>query len=461
MLLMDRATKHTLFSLFCISLAALACNVASNTQPPTLVPRATETPLPTIAYATLSPAELPPQSAPRVAADAALANVFNRVEADRLFLHIDALMNFRTRHVNSPNGVDGMGIGSAFNYIQSQFQEIASLPGSNLYVFPDGHKFNLNWAGLETEQRNAVAFIQGQEIGAGTILIGAHYDSISLNPEDGLAYAPGADDNASGVAALIELARILSTSRHKSSILFVAFSAEEVGRQGSAAFIRDYIQAQGIQLNAMISLDIIGSQTGPNGAVDDRHIRVFSAGPNESTSRQVARAIRLLGYNLMPSMEVIVHDAIDRDGRYSDHMSFSDVGYPAVRFIESLEEPNRHHTERDTIDDVHASYLTRSTQLMLAIITAMADGPRPPQNMSLRDSGNGLRTLVWEPTAGAVSYVVALRHPSSLVFDEQFEITDTSVQWDGFVASRFAGLAIAARDANGLMGAPSVEYAIP
>jgi hypothetical protein len=461
MLLMNRTARYSLLCLVWMSVVALACNISSSSQPPTLVPRATETPLPTIAYATLSPAELPPQVAPRVSADAALANLFNRVEADRLFLHIDALVNFRTRHVNSPNGVDGHGIGAAFNYIQLQFQEIAAQPGSNLYVFPSGHEFRLNWAGVETVQRNAVAFIQGNEIGAGTILLGAHYDTVSLNPEDGLAYAPGANDNGSGVAALIELARILSTSRHKSSILFVAFSAEEVGRQGSAAFIRDYIQAQNIQLNAMISLDIIGSQTGPNGAVDDRHIFLFSAGPNESPSRQVARAIRLLGYNLMPSMEVVVHDAIDRDGRYSDHMSFSDAGYPAVRFIEALEEPNRQHTERDTLDDVHASYLTRSTQLMLAVVTAMADGPRPPKNMSLRDSGNGLRTLVWEPTAGATSYLVALRHPSSLVFDEQFEITDTSVQWDGFVASRFAGLAISARDGNGLIGAPSVEYAIP
>jgi hypothetical protein len=460
MLLMKRAAQRSLLALVWFSLVALACNL-SNSQPPTLVPRPTETPLPTIAYATLSPEELPPQVEPRVPSEAALINLLNRVEADRLFLHIDTLVNFRTRHVNSPMGMADQGIGAAFNYIQSQFEQISAESGGKLYVFPDGHQFRLTWAGVETIQRNAVAYLPGTEIGAGTILIGAHYDSVSSNPEDGLAYAPGADDNGSGVAALIELARILSASPHKASILFVAFSAEEVGRQGSAAFVRDYIQAQGIQLNAMFSLDIIGSQTGPNGAVDDRRIRIFSAGPNESPSRQLARAIDLVAFNHMQNMDVLLHDAIDREGRYSDHMSFSDAGYPAVRFIEALEEPNRHHTERDTLDDVHASYLTRSTQLVLAVITAMADGPRPPQNMTLRDNGNGLRTLVWEPVAGATSYVVALRAPNSLEFNQQFEIANTSVQWDGFVPSRFAALAIAGRDANGLMGTPSVEYPIP
>jgi acetylornithine deacetylase/succinyl-diaminopimelate desuccinylase-like protein len=251
-----------------LSIITLACNISSNSQPPTLVPRASETPLPTIAYATLSPAELPPQVAPRVSSEAALVNLFNRVESDRLFLHIDTLMNFRTRHVNSPGGQADQGIGAAYNYIMSQFEQIRGDSGGKLYVFP--HEFRLTWAGMETTQRNIVAVLQGTEIGGGTIVIGAHYDSVSLNPEDGLAYAPGADDNASGVAALIELARIMSTQPHKSSIVFVAFSAEEVGRQGSAAFVRDYIQAQNISLNAMISLDIIGSQTGPNGAVDDR-----------------------------------------------------------------------------------------------------------------------------------------------------------------------------------------------
>jgi hypothetical protein len=459
--MMKRTTRNSLILLLWLSLVGLACNLSSSSQPPTLVPRATDTPLPTIGYSTLSPSELPPQVPSRPPSDAALINLLNRVEADRLFLHIDTLQNLRTRHVNSTFTQADTGIGAAYNYIQAQFQSISSESGGRLYVFPDGHSFPLTWAGVDTVQRNVVAFLQGTEIGAGTILIGAHYDSVSLNFEDGLAYAPGANDNGSGVAALIELARILSSRQHRATIMFVAFSAEEVGRQGSAAFIRDYIRAQNIQLNAMFSLDIIGSQTGPNGAVDDRHLRVFSAGPNESPSRQLARAINLLDFNLNPNMEIIVMDSIDREGRYSDHMSFNDAGYAAVRFIEAQEDGTRQHTERDTMDDVQATYLTRSTQAILAVVTAMADGPRPPANITLRDTGNGLRTLVWEPIPGAASYVVALRRPNSLIYDQQFEIADTSVQWDGFVPTRFAALAITSRDANGLMGMPSVEYAIP
>jgi hypothetical protein len=353
------------------------------------------------------------------------------------------------------------GIGAAYRYITDQLQAISASSGGNLYLYPDGHPFQLTWAGMETTQRNVVALIQGQDTSAGTILVGAHYDSVSLNPEDGAAYAPGADDNASGVAALIELVRILSARRPRATIMFVAFSAEEVGRQGSVAFIRDYLLTRDdIQLNAMISLDILGSQTSASGAVDDRHLRLFSALPDTSPSRQLARGIELLGFNLTPNMEIIVESQIDRDGRYSDHISFSDAGYPAVRFIEAAEEPNRQHTERDTIDDVQASYLTRATQTILALVTALADGPRPPRNIALRTADNGLRTLVWEPVAGAVSYVVALRRPNAPLYRPQFETPSTSVTWDQFVPVQFAGLVIMARDANGLLGPASAEFPI-
>jgi hypothetical protein len=293
------------------------------------------------------------------------------------------------------------------------------------------------------------------------IVLGAHYDSVSIDPNDASYFAPGADDNGSGVAALIELARILSVRQHRASIMLVAFSAEEVGRQGSRAFVQ-YLEERGVEINAMFSLDIIGSQTGPNGEVVDNQIRIFSEGPNESASRQLARAIQFAAMNYTPQMDVIVEDLIDRRERYSDHMSFNEAGWPAVRFIEPLEDVRRQHTPNDTIDDIQATYLTRATQTILAAVTSLADGPPPPDNIVLRDNGNGTRTLVWEHSPGASSYHIALRRPGALTYvsTEAFPWTGNSVDWNGFDPNLFAGVVVFAVDANGLMGAPSAEYPI-
>jgi hypothetical protein len=244
--------------------------------------------------------------------------------------------------------------------------------------------------------------------------------------------------------------------------MFVAFSAEEIQRAGSLAFVEDYLRADGssFDVTAMLNMDIIGSSTAPDGAVNDHEIRLFSAEPNESRSRQLARALNLIGIRLAPEMKIIVQDTIDRPGRYSDHISFSDASYPAVRFTESLEDVSRQHSDRDTIDDIQAGYLVSATKTVLACITALADGPPPPGNISLRPADNNQRTLVWERVPDALGYIVALRRPDSLIFNDYFPLRDISVTWDKFVASSYVSLAIASVDENGLIGPLSPEFAI-
>ncbi len=452
-------------ALFCsgLLLLLLACNLTSSPEPPTILPRATATPPPTISYATLSPEELPPEAATTAPqfpqADATLLNLMNQIQTDRLMYHIDTLQNFRTRHVNSHQNLPDQGIGAAYNYIMGQFEEISAASQQRLVTFH--HPFEITWAGVKSEQKNIIAYLPGTEVNAGTILIGAHYDSISLDYEDGSAYAPGANDNASGVAAVIELARVLSARQHRSTIMFVAFAAEEVNRRGSIAFVNDYVQGRGVGVDAMLNLDIIGSYQGANGTVDDRNIRLFSAGPDASSSRRLARIIELIGTRHVSHMTILLQDAIDRENRYGDHMSFSDAGYAAVRFTQALEDFSRQHTDRDTIDGIQGIYLTNATRTILAVVTALADGPRPPTDMALRDAGSGQRTLIWTPVGDAAGYVVALRAPSALTY-QAFEIEDgaNSLTWDGFLPERWAGVAIAAKDASGLMGPLSPEYPI-
>jgi Peptidase family M28 len=443
-------------------LVLLACNLTEQPEP-TLVPRATSTPPPTIGYSTLAPDQYP-QEATQLAPvpqspNNTLLSLNSQVDADRMFVTIDALVGMRTRRVNTAGMGSGQGIDVAADYVLDQFNQIhnSSYQGSFAVGTND---FPINFDDTQSFGRNIIGVLQGSDVGGGVIVLGAHYDSISYNFTSSAAYAPGADDDASGIAALLEIARIMSQHRHRATIIFVAFSAEEIQRAGSKAFVTDYLQAKNININAMLNMDIIGSNTGPDGSINDKEIRVFSAGNNNSRSRQLARALNLISVRLSPQMSIVVQDAEDRQGRYSDHMSFSDAGYPAVRFIEALEDFSRQHSDRDTIDDVQAGYLVAATKTILSCMTALADGPPAPQNIQLREAGGGMRTLVWEKVPGATSYIVALRRPDGLIFSDYFETTDFSSTWDGYVAAKYTSLAIAAVDENGLMGPLSSEFAI-
>ncbi len=456
---MRPVARITLF-IAVLALAALACDLGTRSGPATLVPQATVTPPPTIGYATLSPQQLP-QAAAAGAPDATslLLNYSNQIESDRLLAHIATLQGFGTRHVNSGYDRPDRGIGAAANWVQQQFERIRADSQGRLVVFPQ--PFELDWAGEKSEARNIVAFLSGSEPAAGTLLIGAHYDSTGSDQRNGNAAAPGANDNGSGVAALIELARVLSTRPHRSAIMFVAFTAEEVGRMGSISFVRDYLQPGGIDIRLMINMDSIGSPRDAEGNVDTGSLRVFSAGPHDSPSREAARTVELVALNHVPDLVFTLQDSEDRAGRFSDHVSFSEAGIPALRLIQSLEDSTRQNNDRDTINIVQADYLARVTRSVLGIVTSLADGPRPPRNIALREADDGARTLVWEPVPGASGYIVALRRPGASRY-EQFEKTDgsTSVTWDGFVPQNFVSLAIAARDSNGLMGPLSEVFRI-
>lgn len=445
-----------------LGLSALACNLSGDDRPPTIIPRASPTPQPTIGYATPAPEELPDEAtivAPQVRTDAALTGILNQVAADQLFVHVNALQGTFTRHVNSAQTDPNYGIGAAARYITQQFASIRDQSGGR-FVLMEPHRFGFEWANQSNTGSNIVGVLQGTDPSAGIILIGAHYDSISRQYEDGSAHAPGANDNASSVAALIEIARIMSQRPHKATVMFVAFGAEEIQRRGSTAFVKDYVLPNNLPIEAMLNMDIIGSSTGPDGRTVDDKMRLYSVEPNNSPSRELARAINLIGARLNPTMAIELQNSGDREGRYSDHLSFSDAGYAAVRFIEYLENPDRQHNDTDTIDAIRPSYLVKTTQTVLAVATALADGPRPPRSISLREAGDGNRTLVWETNPEAVSYVVALRAPGSIAYNYYFDVPGNTVTWDGFTADRWEAIAIGALDANGLMGPLSDEFFI-
>lgn len=308
--------------------------------------------------------------------------MLNQVDETRMMAHIQALVSVGTRHVNSGYTNPNWGIGAAYNYILGQFQDISRSSNGNFAAWTD--YFELTTCNQTTTARNIVGVIGDTNLEGGTIIIGAHYDSRTVDPCDSKSAAPGVDDNASGVAALIELARILSQRPHRARIMLVAFSAEEVGTRnangqwrgsGSMAFVHDFVARNHIPVKAMINLDIIGSSTGGDGLDHSHEIRLF-ADPESAVSRQLAAIITAIATDSIgDEMTIHVQDTADRSGRYGDHLSFSDAGYPAVRFIEMSEQRANQHNCQDMMYDVQGDYLTEVTRSLLAIVTVMADDP--------------------------------------------------------------------------------------
>ena len=448
------AHRKTLALLGGFILLLMACNLgASGNAPPTLAPRPTLTPPPTLGYVAAGPARVPGVGkTPVPATDVEIFRILDQVESDRLMSHIRTLQDFRTRHVNSTQISRSEGIGAARAYLNGQFETYRQASSGRLYTFELPFE-SVTLDGERRSQVNIVAVIQGTEVGAGTLMVGAHYDSIGRPIDDAEAYAPGANDNGSGIAAVLELARIMSAARYKATVMFVLFAAEEVNRQGSKAFA-SWIYADQTDLIGMINVDTIGNVHDRNRLVNDRELRVFSVGPNEtSESRQMARMVNFIGYNYGIDLDMVVQDAIDREHRYGDHFSFSELGYPAIRLINANEE-KLNGDPTDTIEFIEAGYLRHSTQAVLAILTALADGPRPPENIVLRNNADALE-LVWEPVPDASSYIIALRREGALFYEQQIPHDETSLSWEGF--SQYSAIAIAAKDINGLTGPLSQE----
>ena len=470
--------RTLIIPLLALLISTLACNLTEPPTPTFLPPPTFTPPLPidvvthTPAPPTPTPAEVaavptPTPTPPLPVIDASIGYYLEQVDNDRLLISVNELVRFNTRYVNADPTSTDSGIGGAREWLFRQFNQIEQeARARNVPFFVMSHNFQLTWGGVTTTQTNVYATLPGAgERANEVIIVGAHYDSISEVP---LISAPGADDNASGVAVMLECARIMAQTRHQATVVFVAFSAEETNREGSRAFVRDVVRAEGWDVRAMINLDIVGSQTGANGEIIGDRVRIFSATPNESASRHIARIFHLTAATYVPDFVLDVQSTTDREGRYGDHMSFSEAGYPAVRLTESAEIPSLTNTSADRVDRISARYMARVARVTLATLLVLADGPAPPTNIVF-DSAGGIGAsaadamrLSWTAPPNAAGYVIAMRSANSLTYDRWFMVgAPNAFDWS---SSAFAGLnhvAIAAVDANGRQGPFSPEILVP
>jgi hypothetical protein len=229
--------------------------------------------------------------------------------------------------------------------------------------------------------------------------------------------APGANDDGSGTALTIELARVLAESgiSFDATLVFVCWAGEEQGLVGSRAHAQQ-IAADKIVVEANFNNDIVGNSRGGNGVIDAETVRVYSDGPEDSMSRALARYVERVAAIYVPSHRIRLMSRRDRFGRSSDHSSFNQRGYPAVVFRESNENFAKQHSASDTLDGVDFSYLAQNTRVNAAAAASLALAPAAPQvtndrgqSMIGRQPGGYDANLRWNASAGAVAYKIYWR----------------------------------------------------
>lgn len=457
--------KITFWLIIWLAFVLVACNLGTTpaSQPPTLSVRATATPVATLGFTGTGNQVVEVAgnvASPVINIDVELRELTDQVDIGRLQTHVETLQSYTTRHVNSSTTQADYGIGAARTYIYNQFVSIQNQSQGRFIA--QTLEFDLTHASVPTRQQNILGLLQGTSPGAGFIIIGAHYDSINTDFADAVGFAPGANDNATGVAGLIEIARVLSQRQYRSTIIFVAFSAEEVGRVGSKAFV-DWAQDQQLDIAGMINIDSIGNINNRAGNVDAT-LRIFSCEEEEAicrdggASRHMARSMELLGFAHNSALQMFVERQADRDGRFGDHFSFSEAGYPAIRFINAMEEFGNGSTQ-DISDFVEYDFLRQATQSIMLMTIAIADGPPPPRNITLRTDANGSPTLLWDSVPEASGYVIALREVGSTWYNLQVNWSDiTNMPYDPLTSGQYVGVAIGSRGDNGLIGRLSDEY---
>ncbi|MEM8860422.1 MAG: M20/M25/M40 family metallo-hydrolase [Chloroflexota bacterium] len=338
--------------------------------------------------------------------DPDIETLINAVSEQQLKAYVQKLESFGTRNAFSAIDQENFGVGAARRWIQQEMIRVGAASNGRLQVQND--PFTLEYNGFFAEQENIIATLPGTEPGSGVIVIMAHYDSRPPDETDGLTRAPGANDNGSGVALLLESIRLLSSRSWNQTIIFAALAAEEQGTFGSQDLVQQLI-LDGRNVVAAINYDSVG------GRIDiPRSIRMFSHDLAQSQTGALARYYNFVSKMYVPAFPIDIIDAMDRDGRWGDHREFIRAGMPAVRLTESVEDKELVNSKLDTWNIIDYSYLRQVTQLNVAVIANMAGSPIQPQAPTVvRMATPGAFLLTWPRDPNAAGYAIAFRETSA------------------------------------------------
>jgi hypothetical protein len=360
--------------------------------------------------------------------DARLRTIVAPVSAAQLRHTIETLVSFGTRHTLSSQTDPKRGIGAALNWAKGQF-EADGLPTVRPCETVTGSRIP-----TPTPVCDMVAIQRGTERPNDVVIIQGHIDSRVSDVMNFTSDAPGANDDGSGTAAVIEAARVLSKHKFPGTIVYATLSGEEQGLYGGKT-LADYAKAQGWNVVTVLNNDIIGNSCGSDGLCDSTHARVLSEGPrsqgetelaarthslggeNDAPSRNISRYLDSLADRLKIGLDVRQIWRTDRFGRGGDHIPFLELGYPAARISVAIENYNWQHqdlrTENgirygDTIDHVDFPYLAKMTKLNVAALAGIASAPPPPEP-KVEGAVSTDTTITWAPIPVASGYNVRWR----------------------------------------------------
>jgi hypothetical protein len=355
-----------------------------------------------------------------------------QVSAERERATDARLAAFGTRHTLSDTQSETRGIGAARRWVAAQFQTLSrNCSGCLEVVTPSQTLMGTRLPG-PTEIVDVLAVQRGTTDPERVVIISAHIDSRASDVMDARTDAPGANDDGSGVSAVLEAARLLSAHRFPATIVYAVLSGEEQNLYGGKV-LADYAVAQGWRVEADLNNDIIGNTHGQSGVVDNAHVRVFSeggratesaaeaaarrqaGGEQDSPSRNLARFVQLLAHRYLSNLEVLMIYRPDRFGRAGDQARLQEQGFPAVRLTEAAENYTRQHqTVRvengvrygDVVEGVDFPYLAKVTRLNVIALAALASAPEPPRDLAVSGAVTPNTTLKWTPSPGSVGYRV-------------------------------------------------------
>lgn len=379
--------------------------------------------------------------------NAKLKEIIAPVSGAQMKRAVEKLVSFGTRHTLSSQTDPKRGIGAALDWTQGQFKSFG-LPTERPCDTFTGTRIP-----TPTRICDMIAVQRGTERPNDVVIITGHIDSRVTDPMNAKDDAPGANDDGSGTAAVIEAARVLSKHKFPGTIVYAALSGEEQGLYGGKV-LAAYAKAQRWNVVANLNNDIIGNSCGSDGTCNDKVVRVFSEGPrwqgheelakqirslggeNDAPSRNISRYLDGLADRLNIGLDVMQVWRNDRFGRGGDHTEFLNSGYPAVRFSVAVENYNWQHqdlrTENgikygDTIENMDFPYLEKITKLNVAALAAVASAPPPPES-KVEGAVSTDTNLTWIPVSGAASYRIYKRRTDTTNWEVPGEIVVRSCE---------------------------------
>ena len=353
-----------------------------------------------------------------------VSKIVSEISQDRITETLKKLEGFGTRYIYSSQDDPNRGVGAARKWIYEQFRSYSP----RLEVSYDQYRLKKDTSRgsrvtQDVDLYNVVAVLPGTIDKDERVLITAHYDSINMSrpagapaPEPGgpppatrdpNADAPGVTDDGSGVACVMELARVMSQYRFDKTIVFIAFAGEEEGLLGATLYA-EKAKSLNQKIEAVLNNDIIGSDAGGDGRAENRRVNIFSEDPIDSPSREIARYAREIGERYVPWMNVDPVFRADRFSRGGDHSAFNLEGFAAVRFSTPVENFANQHSATDTFANTSPGYIARVTQVNGAVAASLAWAPKSPLTVNEIER-NGRKVPVLLLTRGKSRYDAALK----------------------------------------------------